>query len=193
MNLQLILDKSIDLLVAIIGVGLGSYLALYIAKFQLNQQTKQEQERNTEITATLIGRCRIELRDNKSALKNQLIPIFDLSGKPHELHYEWMLAIAESFERVSYEDLLSMNLSHNMPKRVEGHLSSSYRMLEGLNGMVKIALAGFKYQNLYGGTPDYRQTSFNNIKTYSQTVCKHIEYSLNEIEKHIEKQKNKKI
>ena len=57
----------------------------------------------------------------------------------------------------------------------------------------KIALAGFKYQNLYGGTPDYRQTSFNNIKTYSQTVCKHIEYSLNEIEKHIEKQKNKKI
>lgn len=182
-----LLDKSVDLLVTVIGVGLGSYLALYIAKFQLNQQTKQEKEKNLEITATLIDRCRIELRDNKNGLKNQLIPIFDLSQKPHELHYEWMLAIAESFERISYDDLLRMNLSHNMSKRIEGYLSTSYGMLEGIHSMIKVALAGFKFQDLYGGTPDYRQTSYDNIKTYSATVLTQIESALNEIDKYIKK------
>jgi hypothetical protein len=180
---ELLLDKSVDLLVTVIGVGIGSYLALYIAKFQLNQQSQQEKQKNEEITTTLIDRCRLELRDNQSVLTNQLIPVLDLSQRPHELHYEWLLAYAESFQRSAYDDLLKLNLSHNMPKKIEASISTSFEMLDGLLSMIKIALAGFRYQDIYGGTPDFRQISYDNVKTYSRTVLNHLEYSLKVINK----------
>lgn len=188
MDSTFFLDKVIDLLITVIGVAFGSYIALYIAKYQINQQTKQEQRKNDEITRTLINRCKLELRDNKSLLKNQLIPTLELSKKPHESHYEWILTIAASFESAAYKDLLRLNLSHNMPKKIEGGLSSSYEMLEGIHNMIKRALAGFKYQDVYGGIPDFRQTNYDNIKTYSQTVLSHVDYCLKKTAEFIDKE-----
>jgi hypothetical protein len=181
------LDKAVDLLVTILGVGLGAYLALLGIKYQMSEQAKKEKKRNDEITATIIDRCRLELRDNKLALENKLLPILDPTIEPNKLHYEWMLTITESFQHTAYDELLRLNLSHNMPKRIDNSLAASYKMLDGLHYMAKIAQAGWGYQNIYGGDPDFRRLDYKNILNYTPTVYKRLKSALDEITQYTKK------
>lgn len=97
------------------------------------------------------------------------------------------MAITDSFENVAYDELLKLNLSHNMPKRIEASLSTSFEMLEGLHYMVKEALAGYKYQNVYGSTPDFRESNYKFIIMYTNTISERLEWLLKETNEFTEK------
>lgn len=184
--IKTLLSKWPDFTITFLGVFGGGIAAFWVARWQIKQEAKESFEKEREIFKCKFNRVKLELRDNRNSVK-QLQRILDKSKNARLDLWIWAKTITNSFSTFAYDDLLQSGLDRHLPKRVEGHLFSSYSMVKGLRDMVKQALAGHEFIGGYQGNNKQQNLLFSNVKTYAQTVHNHLEYCVTKLYKYAEK------
>lgn len=188
---QALASKWPDLVITFVGVFGGGIAAFWVARWQIKQETKESLRKEKGMFKHKFKRVKLELRDNRNSIK-QLQGILDESRSARLDLWIWARTVTDSFSTSAYNNLIRSNLDHHLPKRIEGCLFISHSMVAGLKNMVRQATAGHEFIAGYRGDTKQQNLLLKNVKTYAQTVHKHLEYCVKKLYKYAEElSKNK--
>jgi predicted DNA-binding transcriptional regulator len=165
-----------DYIVNFLSVFIAVLAAFFIAKWQLGQQKRLEDEKNNILLQTYLRRVTFELNFNKSNLII-LREIISKQSRSRVDHWDWMFTIADSFQKTAYEDLLRTGLQKLLPSRVEKSMFITYRMIDTLFAFIKQGRAITSYSYGCTGSGDIADGHFDGVKNYANTVLKRVKYT----------------
>ena len=170
---DLLLQKWSDLIITLVGVFLGAFLAYRIESARTKRQESRERlaegHRNRQHLQAFLDRVKFELRNNEQTV-TQILEKLDRTEEARVDLFQWIAALGKALAVVAYDDLSRSGLQSLLPESLQSDLFDARQRTLGFQSMLEAAEPAAKFYFGYGGGQPAADKVRQNLRTYGDTA-----------------------